>query len=46
MRAEEFDDEFDRGADITSELDLAEARRPGEVEGTRDSGTKPPSYGG
>lgn len=29
MKAEEFDDRFDRGEDLTSELDFAEARRPG-----------------
>ncbi|SFE65188.1 hypothetical protein SAMN04487819_12039 [Actinopolyspora alba] len=30
MRAAEFDDNFDRGEDITSTLDLAKAQRPGE----------------
>jgi hypothetical protein len=29
MKAEEFDQRFDRGEDVTSELDLASARRPG-----------------
>jgi hypothetical protein len=29
MKAEEFDKRFDRGEDVTSELDLAGARRPG-----------------
>ena len=29
MKAEEFDQRFDRGEDVTSELDLAGARRPG-----------------
>jgi hypothetical protein len=29
MRAEEFDERFDRGEDITSVLDVSEARRPG-----------------
>ena len=29
MRAEEFDQKFDDGADITGDLDLAAARRPG-----------------
>lgn len=29
MRAEEFDERFDRGDDVTGELDLAKARRPG-----------------
>ena len=29
MRADEFDERFDRGEDITSSLDLANARRPG-----------------
>jgi hypothetical protein len=29
MRAEEFDQKFDDGADISGDLDLAAARRPG-----------------
>jgi len=29
MKAEEFDQRLDRGEDVTSELDLAGARRPG-----------------
>ena len=29
MRAEEFDQKFDDGEDITADLDLAAARRPG-----------------
>ncbi len=29
MKADDFDERFDRGEDITSELDLAAARRPG-----------------
>jgi hypothetical protein len=29
MKAEEFDEVFDRGGDVTSALDLAAARRPG-----------------
>jgi hypothetical protein len=29
MKAEEFDQSFDRGEDVTSELDLTGARRPG-----------------
>lgn len=29
MRADEFDERFDRGEDVTSVLDLAGARRPG-----------------
>jgi hypothetical protein len=29
MKAEEFDQSFDRGEDITSALDLEAARRPG-----------------
>ncbi len=29
MKAEEFDQRFDRGEDVTSELDLGSARRPG-----------------
>ena len=30
MKAEEFDRRFDDGEDITAELDLAKARRPGQ----------------
>jgi hypothetical protein len=29
MKAEEFDERFDRGEDVTAELDLSTARRPG-----------------
>lgn len=29
MKADEFDERFDRGEDVTSALDLASARRPG-----------------
>ncbi|MPY82009.1 MAG: CopG family transcriptional regulator [Actinophytocola sp.] len=29
MKAEEFDEKFDRGEDVTSDLDLSGARRPG-----------------
>lgn len=29
MRAEQFDDRFDRGEDVTRDLDLDNARRPG-----------------
>jgi len=29
MKAEEFDERFDRGEDVTAALDLAAARRPG-----------------
>lgn len=29
MRAEEFDESFDRGEDVTAALDLSQARRPG-----------------
>jgi hypothetical protein len=29
MKADEFDERFDRGEDVTSALDLAAARRPG-----------------
>ncbi|MBI2966141.1 MAG: CopG family transcriptional regulator [Chloroflexi bacterium] len=29
MKAREFDRKFDRGEDITAELDMANARRPG-----------------
>ncbi|MEA2695698.1 MAG: hypothetical protein QOJ16_5085 [Acidobacteriota bacterium] len=30
MKAEEFDRKFDAGEDVTAELDLSAARRPGE----------------
>ena len=29
MKAEEFDDKFDRGEDVSSQLDLTKAGRPG-----------------
>jgi hypothetical protein len=29
MKAEEFDEKFDRGEDVSAQLDLARARRPG-----------------
>ena len=32
MRAEEFDERFDRGEDVTAALDLAKAQRPGEEQ--------------
>jgi hypothetical protein len=32
MRADEFDDKFESGEDITSALDLAKAQRPGEEQ--------------
>jgi hypothetical protein len=32
MKAEEFDERFDRGEDVTSALDLAGARRPAEEQ--------------
>lgn len=32
MKAEEFDQRFDRGEDVTAELDLSKARRPGEAQ--------------
>ncbi len=32
MKAEEFDEKFDRGEDITSVLDMAKAHRPGEEQ--------------
>ena len=32
MKAKEFDRKFDRGEDVTSALDLAKARRPGEEQ--------------
>jgi hypothetical protein len=32
MRARDFDEKFDRGEDVTSELDLSKARRPGEEQ--------------
>ena len=30
MKTEEFDRKFDRGEDITGQLDLSKAKRPGE----------------
>ena len=32
MKAKEFDRKFDRGEDITAELDHSKARRPGEKQ--------------
>jgi hypothetical protein len=32
MRANEFDEMFDRGGDVTSALDLAKTRRPGSEQ--------------
>jgi hypothetical protein len=32
MKAEDFDQSFDRGGDVTSALDLAGARRPGSEQ--------------
>lgn len=32
MKAEELDERFDRGEDITDLLDLSQARRPGEEQ--------------
>lgn len=32
MKAKELDDKFDRGEDITSALDLSQARRPTEEQ--------------
>jgi hypothetical protein len=32
MRADEFDERFDRGEDVTAALDLAKARRPGQEQ--------------
>jgi hypothetical protein len=32
MKADEFDERFDRGEDVTVALDLAEARRPGQEQ--------------
>ena|GEM_PF-6232422 len=32
MTADEFDDKFDHGEDITAELDLASAQRPDGTE--------------
>lgn len=32
MKAEEFDEKFDRGEDVTAALDLAKTRRPGEEQ--------------
>ncbi len=31
MKADEFDSRFDAGEDITSELDMSSARRPGQT---------------
>ena len=31
MKAEEFENRFDAGEDITGDLDMASARRPGQV---------------
>lgn len=30
MKAEEFDEKFDRGEDVTSALDMTKLQRPGE----------------
>lgn len=32
MKAEEFDEAFDRGEDVTAHLDLSKARRPDEEQ--------------
>lgn len=32
MTAEEFDEMFDRGEDVTAALDLSTARRPGQEQ--------------
>lgn len=32
MKASEFDERFDAGEDVSSELDLSKARRPGQVQ--------------
>ena len=32
MKAEEFDDKFDRGEDITEHIDFSKARRPGKKQ--------------
>jgi hypothetical protein len=32
MKAEDFDQMFDRGEEITGELDLSKARRPAEEQ--------------
>jgi hypothetical protein len=32
MKAREFDRKFDEGADITGDLDLSKARRPGQEQ--------------
>jgi len=32
MKADDFDKKFDRGDDITTQLDLSKARRPGEEQ--------------
>jgi hypothetical protein len=32
MKAEELDEKFDRGEDVSASLDLSKARRPGEEQ--------------
>lgn len=32
MKAEKFDEQFDRGQDVTATLDVAKAQRPGEEQ--------------
>jgi hypothetical protein len=32
MKASEFDERFDAGEDVTSELDLSKAKRPGHAQ--------------
>ncbi len=32
MKAKDFDRKFDRGEDVSSDLDLSKARRPGEEQ--------------
>lgn len=32
MKAEQFDEKFDRGQDITAALEMASAKRPGEEQ--------------
>jgi hypothetical protein len=32
MKARDFDEKFDRGEDVSTELDVSKARRPGEEQ--------------
>lgn len=41
MRAEELDEGFDRGEDVTAMLDLSQARRPGHEQRSGSNGSLP-----